>query len=49
MTVWQGIGILLGCAAATHLTRMPALVLSGRIKIPPKAKRFMQYLSLIHI
>lgn len=42
MTVWQGIGILLGCAAATHLTRMPALVLSGRIKIPPKAKRFIR-------
>lgn len=45
MTVWQGIGILLGCAAATYLTRMPALVLSGRIKIPPKAKRFMQYIG----
>ena len=45
MTVWQGLGVLLGCAAATYLTRMPALLLSGRIKIPPKVKRFMPYIG----
>lgn len=37
--------VLLGCSVLTYLTRMPALLLSGKIRIPEKAKRFMSYLG----
>ena len=36
---------LLGCGLATYLTRMQALVFSGKWKIPDKARRFMAYIG----
>lgn len=37
--------ILLSCSILTYLTRMPALLFSGKIRIPEKIKRFMSYLG----
>ena len=36
---------LFGCGLVTYLTRMPALVFSGKWKIPDKARRFMTYIG----
>lgn len=45
MTAIQYALLLLGCSVLTYLTRMPALLLSGKVRIPEKVKRFMSYLG----
>ena len=36
---------LTGCALATYLTRMPALALSGRFRLPVWLMRLMNYVG----
>ena len=45
MTTFQYLIALLGCAAATYLTRAPALLLSDRIRLPQRLLRFMGYIG----
>lgn len=45
MNTAQLLVTLLGCGLVTYLTRMPALVFSGRLKIPDKVRRFMTYIG----
>ncbi len=45
MNTAQLLVTLLGCGLITYLTRMPALVFSGRLKIPDKVRRFMTYIG----
>ena len=37
--------VLLGCALMTYLTRMPALLFCGKVKIPLKIRRLMNYIG----
>lgn len=45
MNTFQMLLTLFGCGLVTYLTRMPALVFSGKWKIPEKARRFMSYIG----
>lgn len=45
MTTPEYLAVLLCCGVATYLTRMPALVLSEKIRIPEKARRFMRFIG----
>lgn len=45
MTTFEYLAVLLCCGAATYLTRMPALVLSEKIRIPEKARQFMRFIG----
>ena len=45
MNTAQLLVTLLGCGLVTYLTRMPALVFSGRLKISDKVRRFMTYIG----
>lgn len=45
MSTAEYIVLLVVCGIATYLTRMPALVLADRIKISPRARRFMSFIG----
>lgn len=45
MSTMEYLAVLLCCGVATYLTRMPALVLSEKIRIPEKARRFMRFIG----
>lgn len=45
MTTAEYILLLLGCGLATYLTRMPALVLAEKIRIPERIRRFMRFIG----
>lgn len=45
MSTMEFVLFLLCCGAATYLTRMPALVLSEKLRIPDGARRFMRFIG----
>ncbi|HIW73806.1 MAG TPA: AzlD domain-containing protein [Firmicutes bacterium] len=45
MSTAEYVLVLVCCGAATYLTRMPALVLSEKARIPESVRRFMRFIG----
>lgn len=45
MTTFEYVWLVLGCGVVTYLTRMPALVMAHKMRIPPRLRRFMRFIG----